>query len=342
MNDIGVVRSSVFNKHKAPIHHPENELRISGINELFNQSPFRDIVTVELEGVKENQLLSCHSHEMVRLLYDASGKRGSFDADTYFSEGSVEAAGLGAGSTIKLALQIWKGYLRRGFSFIRPPGHHATPLTPMGFCLMNNVALSVMAVLNESPNSRLSIVDFDLHHGNGTQDIFYRNPNILFVSSHRYPFYPGTGGVHELGDGKATGSTINLPLERSFGDESIVPLYRDIVRQVLRDFKPEMLFVSAGFDGHVRDPMAGLKVTSKAFGQLAEILIGSAEEMGGKILFVLEGGYDPVAVKESVEEVLNKMIHLKRSPIGVPSLKGEDLELVDRFRDQLMPYFPSI
>ncbi len=337
MEDYAALTHVDLLKHRSIEEHPENPERLSSILSLFQPgSPFNFYPRLQARTASEEELLRAHAREMVSSILSARNQSGFWDADTYYCPDSVQAALLAAGGTIDLATRIWKGELRRGFSLVRPPGHHATPQRAMGFCLFNNIALAAQAVLTESPRARLAIVDFDLHHGNGTQDLFYQNPNVLFLSSHRYPYYPGSGALDEVGLGKGKGTTLNFPLGSAVGRNVFIPLYAGLIPQILRDFKPEMIFVSAGFDGHVEDPMQGFALNTSDYGQIADYLIGSAEETSGKILFVLEGGYNPTALKDSVEIVLRKLAEAsreaKRFPFG-------DSPLIDPFIRQAKAFF---
>lgn len=252
---------------------------------------------------------------------------------------------LAAGSTADLALRIWNGEYRRGFSFVRPPGHHAVSNQAMGFCFFNNIAIAAAAVLEAAPQARVAIVDFDLHHGNGTQWSFYDRPEVLFLSSHRYPFYPGTGAFAELGNGKGKGATINLPLNSNFGDSFFISLYTQIVAPALEAFRPDMIFVSAGFDGHVLDPMQGFRLSTEGYAKLADLLIHSAEKISGKILFCLEGGYHPEALKASCAAVLNRILEAPRQIYSLSHDGKTDLgeaALIEEFRGGLIPYFPEL
>jgi len=323
--------------HAAPYEHAENPERLSAILSLFAPGgPLENYPRITSRSATESELLRAHGAEMVKALLASRGLSGQWDADTYYGPKSLHAALLAAGGTIDLALRVWKGDLRRAFSLVRPPGHHATPRRAMGFCLFNNVGLAAHAILAENPQARLAIVDFDLHHGNGTQDLFANNPNVLFLSSHRFPFYPGSGGLGEVGEGKGQGATLNFPLSQAYGREIFFPLYGGLVAGVLKDFRPDMILVSAGFDGHEADPMNGFSLTTDDYGRLAEFLIASAEETTGKILFVLEGGYDPAALRDSVRAVLEV---IASAPEAKREVALDEIALLDPFVRQAQKFF---
>lgn len=343
-SDICIVRENDFLLHQGPPGHPESPDRLRAIHALFDRTPeLARLPRLHPKPAGEPALERVHAREMVRAVLGARGKQGWFDGDTFHSEGSVDAALLAAGACIDAALAVWDGTYRRGFVLVRPPGHHATPSRSMGFCLFNNVALAAAAVSAASPAARIAVIDFDLHHGNGTQDLFYSNPNVLFISSHRYPYYPGTGALDEIGEGKGKGTTVNFPLGRPHGDELFLPLYAEIAVPMVRSFAPDILLVSAGFDGHAEDPMAGFRIHTEAYAALAELLIAAAEERGGKILFCLEGGYNPEALAESVGVVTSKLITCPRAPFTPKIPRGEpDSPTLESLRRFHHPFFPNI
>jgi acetoin utilization deacetylase AcuC-like enzyme len=227
------------------------------------------------------------------------------DADTFMSPESDEVARLAAGAVLTAIDRVMDGPSgTRGFAVVRPPGHHAERDRGMGFCLYNSVAVGA-AWARERGLERIAIVDYDVHHGNGTQHAFEENPGVLFISSHQYPFYPGTGGAGEVGRGAGAGFTVNLPLEAGAGDSDFAQVYLQVALPVLREFRPELILVSAGFDAHERDPLAGMCMTTEGYGFLTSLLLGAADEScEGRIVFVTEGGYDTRALRECVEGVL--------------------------------------
>ena len=340
-----ITTSHEFLKHDAGRGHPENPQRLEPLHAML-ETEFANIPRLVPKTASDAQLLKTHSQEMVRKILDHKGKSGWIDPDTFYCEESTDVALLAAGSCIDAALRIWNGEFHRGFCFVRPPGHHATPSKAMGFCLFNNIALAVQAVLAEKPQARLAVVDFDLHHGNGTQDAFFSNENVLFISSHRYPYYPGTGNYEEIGSGKARGTKVNFPLGQRYGDELFLDLYGSMVVPMLKEFNPEMIFVSAGFDGHQNDPMQGFQISTEGYEQLARQLLQAAEPQG-KILFCLEGGYDPIALRDSVRAVLWEMNGMNLETNVMTSntatvVTTANTATVDLFRNYFRTFFRSL
>lgn len=343
LSDLAIIRSNKFLSHEVPPGHPEHSGRLSAIHEHLNRHPdLKNLKVLPLVSALDADLRKVHSDSMIDSLARLKGREGNVDADTYVSELSVETALEAVGTTAEMARQIWRGEIRRGFSLVRPPGHHATPTRAMGFCLYNNVVVAAAAVLSEKPDARLAIIDFDLHHGNGTQDFFYDNPNVLFISSHRFPFYPGTGELGEIGVGRGKGTTINLPIADRLETKFFEGLYSGIVLNMLKEFRPEMILVSAGFDGHEEDPMYGFRISDEGYALLSASLIEAAEESAkGRILFCLEGGYEPQALARSVIRVLETMAVYPRKPAGL-SVSGDDHPLLARFRSFHRALFPQL
>ncbi len=228
--------------------------------------------------------------------------------DTPVSFGSWDAALLAAGGVLACTDAICAGEIDRAFAFIRPPGHHAEPDRAMGFCLFNNVALGAAYLRSEHRLERVAIVDFDVHHGNGTQARFYGDPSVLFISSHQYPYYPGTGDFCQVGTGKGWGYTLNFPLPAGTGDIVFAPIYSRIIAPILNQYEPQFILVSAGFDAFLGDPLGGLAVTAAGYASAAASLILSADKCcQGRICFVLEGGYSPEGLRECTMAVMGEM-----------------------------------
>jgi acetoin utilization deacetylase AcuC-like enzyme len=254
-----------------------------------------------------------------------------FDSDTVAREPTYDAALLAAGSAIGAVDAVFGGEATRAFSLARPPGHHAEVDRAMGFCFFNNVAIAAQHAIDAHGCRRVAIVDWDVHHGNGTQRSFEARPDVLFVSSHQYKLFPGTGSHADVGRGRGTGFTINLPLAYEATDEQLIHLHRRITAPIVESFAPDLLLISAGFDAHASDRTAGQRVTARGFGRLAATLFDVADRVcGGRAVLVLEGGYDLDALRDSVTAVLEAALDPSTwlaEPIAPPSgVQGAVLE----------------
>jgi acetoin utilization deacetylase AcuC-like enzyme len=241
--------------------------------------------------------------------------------DTYITPDSYDLAQLAVGGVIAIVDSVMNGEITNGMACIRPPGHHARPQHGMGFCLLNNIAITARHALKTHHLERVAIVDFDVHHGNGTQDALYDDPQVLFISSHQSPFYPGTGAINQIGSGDGTGFTINIPVPAGTGDASLKGLYDEIVAPALRRYKPQLLLVSAGFDAHFVDPLAELQLSLMGYDYLTRLLIGLANELcDGRIVFVMEGGYDLTVLSYGWLNIANALLGKAQvsDPLGLP------------------------
>jgi len=274
-----------------------------------------------------------------RIAATAGGALQSLDPDTYTCSRSYEVARLAAGSAEALASTVMRGELDAGFLAVRPPGHHAERDRAMGFCLLNNVAVAAASMLRKGLARRVAIVDFDVHHGNGTQQIFWESPEVLYLSSHQFPFYPGSGDFLEVGAGRGKGLTVNFPLPAGRNDAFFELLYQRLACPILLEFKPDLIVVSAGYDAHGLDPLGGMKMTAEGFGCLSSMLCRvAAETCRRRILFVLEGGYDLKALTASVEATLDAMLGQRRFEPSREAVDGfADYE--KRVRGHLAPYW---
>lgn len=259
----------------------------------------------------EADLRRVHTAEYLDLLADVARRQRHvlFGADTYAGPESYAVARLAAGAAIQATDQVVGGDVANALVAVRPPGHHALPDRAMGFCLLSNVALAARHAQAVLGVERIAIVDYDVHHGNGTQDVFYEDPGVLFVSTHQSPFYPGTGALGETGSGPGVGATLNVPLSAGYGDAAFGRVFEAVVEPALRRFRPELLLVSAGFDAHWDDPLGGMSLTLAGYDRLSRDLIRLAEELcGGRIVFVLEGGYSLRAVAHGVLNVVYALL----------------------------------
>jgi len=230
------------------------------------------------------------------------------DPDTAVSTGSWEAALLSAGAVVDASDAVAAGRLRSAFVCTRPPGHHAETGRAMGFCLFNNVAVAARFLQAERGLGRIFVVDWDVHHGNGTQQVFEADDSVFYFSTHQYPFYPGTGARNERGRGRGEGFTLNVPLPAGTGDAEYLRVFREVLRPAIESFAPDLILISAGFDAHRDDPLASMEVTEKGFSGMTRIVRDAAEEhCGGRVVSVLEGGYDLNALARSVEAHLREL-----------------------------------
>lgn len=288
------------------------------------------------EPVPEDLLAAVHDWaylDHLRELSNAGG--GSLDPDTAVGPGSWEVALLTAGAAVGAVESAMSG--TAAFAVARPPGHHAVRSGAMGFCLLNNAALAAEYARLKGAN-RVAILDWDVHHGNGTQDIFYADGEVLYLSVHRSPFYPGTGAAREVGEGDGRGFTVNVPLSRGAGEDDYVATFSGLFAPVLREFRPEVLIVSAGYDAHVLDPLGGMRLESDSFGRFASFVTSLASEMEATLpAFILEGGYDLAALTESVAATM-----IGAGDDSPPEWKYAATEPVEESRRALAPFWESL
>ena len=221
--------------------------------------------------------------------------------DTTVVQASFDIAKLSTGGVLRIADAVVTGTVKNAFAMVRPPGHHATQNRSMGFCLFNNIAIAARYLQREHGVGKVAIVDWDVHHGNGTQDIFYEDETVFFFSIHQSPLYPGTGSSYERGNGKSRGTTLNIPVPAGSGDDEYAAVFTDVLIPALKDFSPEVILISAGFDAHYLDPLAGTELTADGFSTLTDLILELAEETAsGRVVSALEGGYSLEGVSESV------------------------------------------
>ncbi len=328
-----LIRDPRFREHVAPGAHPERPARLDAIDAALE--PLGDRVQdFEPREATDEEILRVHGHEHLAGLRSIAGRQARIDPDTYASPRSFEVARLAAGSTVDLALRVARGEARTGFALIRPPGHHAERNRAMGFCLFNQIAMAARALRDVAGVERVAIVDWDVHHGNGTQHIFESERDVLFVSLHQYPFYPGTGALDEQGRDAGRGATLNLPLPAGCGDAEYLATFRAVVVPALLEFRPQMLLVSAGFDAHARDPLASMQVSTAGFGALAARLREVAAEVcDGRMVLALEGGYDLDGLGQAVHAVLETLAAPEAPDTPDPPPTPAARELVRTFRE---------
>ncbi|MCS6834473.1 MAG: histone deacetylase [Anaerolineae bacterium] len=296
-----VTHPRFIDHHLAHYNHPERPERLETIWRVLRGARLdeRLLSLQPQQPAAMRWLEACHHPDMLELLQWTSeqSKVAMIDADTYATPQSYEIARLAVQAALMAVDVVMQGEAHNGLVALRPPGHHATPYRPMGFCLLNNVAIAARYAQQHYGLERVLIVDFDVHHGNGTQDIFYDDPSVYFVSLHQYPYYPGSGGLRETGKGAGKGATLNIPLQGGHGDQSYLRFFREIIAPAAKRFQPQLVLVSAGYDAHWRDPLASMRLTLTGYAHISRELRQIAEDgCDGRLIFIQEGGYDLDAI----------------------------------------------
>jgi len=307
---VGLVYDPIYLKHDTG-QHIENVQRLVAIIAHLEQTQLKQQLTlIKPRAASVEEISLVHDTRYISHIQDVAQKGGGWlDVDTVMSPDSYQAAIYAAGGTIRASEAVMNGEVGSAFALVRPPGHHATSQQAMGFCIFNNVAIAAKYILNKYKLDRVSIIDFDVHHGNGTQAAFYDNPKVLYVSTHEHPFYPGTGRIEETGNGAGTGTTVNIPLPAGCGDSEYLQAFEQIIVPVTRRFNPQVIMVSAGYDLHWADEIALMQVSVTGFAQMVRIIVGLANELcSGRLVFTLEGGYHLKALAYSVKATFDVLL----------------------------------
>lgn len=320
---VGLVYDPCYLEHDTG-HHVENARRLEETMSLLEKSGIRQqLVEVHPEPASIDELSLVHSAEHISRVESAAKSGGGWlDADTVISPASYEVALYAAGGVIKAAEVVMRSEVDSAVALVRPPGHHATKGRAMGFCLFNNIAIAAKQIMNSYQLDRIMIVDFDVHHGNATQESFYDDPKVLYFSTHQYPFYPGTGEIEEVGVGEGEGATVNVPLPAWCGDREYLHVFQQILSPIAYRFRPQIIMVSAGYDPHWADQISLMQLSTTGFAQMASTLKELASELcQGRLVFTLEGGYHTLALAHSIRatlEVLQGKPQIE-DPLGKPS-----------------------
>ncbi len=307
---VGFVYDPIYLRHDTG-QHVENASRLEAIISHLDETGLtRELVPIKPQAASVEELSAVHDEQYISRINDVAQRGGGWlDADTVMSADSYEAAIYAAGGAIAATEAVMSGEVPSAFALVRPPGHHATSRRAMGFCLFNNVAIAAKYALAKYNLERIAIIDFDVHHGNGTQESFYDNPQVLYISTHEFPFYPGTGDVDEAGSGAAKGTKVNIPLPAGCGDNEYLAVFEQIVSPAVRRFKPQLVLVSAGYDPHWADGLALMQVSTTGFAQMVRIIKGLADEScRGRIIICLEGGYNLQALAYSVRATFDVLL----------------------------------
>jgi len=300
-----LVSSPRFVDHVTPAGHPERPERAETLEAVAARFREQGGTVLEPRSATDEDLARVHTREHIAGIVARRGRPSMIDEDTFTSPDSDDIARLAAGAVLTAVDHVMDGPIgARALALVRPPGHHAEADKAMGFCLYNNIAVGA-AYARSRGLSRLAIVDYDVHHGNGTEAMFYEDPSVLFVSSHQYPFWPGSGAATDTGRGAGEGFTLNVPLKMGDRDDVVERTYAETVLPRLREFKPQLLMISAGFDAHEQDPLGQLRMTAAGFSRLTQALLCVADEAcEGRVVLVTEGGYDLKALSDSLDAVI--------------------------------------
>ncbi|HID24912.1 MAG TPA: histone deacetylase [Thermoplasmata archaeon] len=317
-----IVYSPSFLEHNQEMH-PEQATRLQTIMNTIQHSSITGKLHVEEpQPLNEKDLLLVHSQEMINHVKNLSETGGWIDFDTYVCQGSYEIARLAAGGVAQLAQDVLFGRVENGFALVRPPGHHATSRRSMGFCLFNNVAVAANSVAGEG--KKVLIFDHDVHHGNGTQEIFYKRNDVLYQPFHLSPHYPGTGSVNEVGEEEGRGYTVNVPLPRGAGDTTVSTLLDQLFIPIAKQFKPDVVIVSAGFDSHYLDQLGGLRLSANCFAEIIQRL----QCVQPRIMCSLEGGYNLSMLGKLVLTEIEVLVGEKPSYSENVEETRDDIELI--------------
>jgi acetoin utilization deacetylase AcuC-like enzyme len=302
-----VINADRFGEHTPPPGHPEGPERQDVMHVVAERRRERGATVAEPKPASREQILRVHTSSFVERLEATAGSAVMLDPDTFTSPESWDVTRLAAGAAAMAVDAVLDGAASRAAALVRPPGHHSGPDRARGFCLLNNVAVAAGQALARGV-PRVAVIDFDVHHGNGTQEMFEADPRVLYVSTHQWPFYPGGGLVTDVGVGRGEGFTVNVPLERGATDGDYDIVFRDLVMPVVRLFSPGIVLVSAGFDAHERDPLGGMRMSEAGFALLTRYLVKAADECcAGRMVLVTEGGYNLEALAASLDAALDVM-----------------------------------
>jgi acetoin utilization deacetylase AcuC-like enzyme len=309
----GWVFSPRFLAHNADQSHPECPERLTAINDRLGElGILEQLCPLKFDTADEADILRVHTRRYLADLDKSEGRQ--LDPDTWCGKDTPAIARLAAGGTLAATRAVMRGELTNAFCAVRPPGHHAPADRAMGFCYLNNVAIAAADVVAANPEARVLILDWDVHHGNGTQSIFYERADVVYASIHQYPLYPGTGSAHETGRGPGKGYTINKPLWIGSGDDAFLGAVQEILDEAVRLIRPDLILISAGFDAHADDPLANLTVTTDGFTEATRRVCAFARaHCGGRIVSVLEGGYNLRALADVVSAHVSVLLEAGRN-----------------------------
>jgi len=305
-----ILRDDIYLQHITGDYHPESHHRLEVVYGMLQDEDMQDtfrVLSPRPATLEELQLN--HSSNYIDQVASTAGRSfSSLDPDTTTSPKSWEAARMAAGGVLVAVDRVIEGEIENAFALVRPPGHHAESNKGMGFCLFNNIAIAAHYARQKHLLERILIIDWDLHHGNGTQNAFYEDPQVLYFSTHQYPYYPGSGSVDEDGQGKGKGFTVNVPLPGGQGDQDFEAIFKEILKPIATQFKPQLILVSAGYDIYSQDPLGAMDVTPEGFATLTSLIMDMARSScQGRVVITLEGGYHLDGLRDSVKATIKEL-----------------------------------
>ncbi len=343
----GIVKDSRYLQHTSGVDHPESPQRLASVYEMLDNPAISwKYIFIEPREASHHEIGYIHTPHYIKHVASTAGKSHVIlDPDTITSAETYEIAKLAVGGLLRAIDAVMKGKVDNAFALVRPPGHHAGTANSGGFCVFNNIAIGAMHARIKHHVKKILIVDWDLHHGNGTQKIFYTDRQVLYFSTHQYPYYPGTGSLHEIGEGAALGFTVNVPLHRGAVNGTFVSAFRRILEPIALAYRPELILVSAGFDTYFKDPLGDMRVTPEGFAAMARILLNIADACcGGKMVAVLEGGYHVAGLTASVKAMLQEMsdetqFSEEKLAALAAEADGENTKVIDKVISIMRPYW---
>jgi len=341
MNKTAIFKDALFAAHEPGFDHTDSPLRITSLYSVLDMlSSQYGFIEPGFSMAGRETLLLNHSASYIDTVAATAEKMFCvLEADTFTSKKSYEAACLGVGALTTGVDLLFKNEIDNGFALTRPPGHHAEKEGAMGYCIFNNIALAAGHAIERLGIEKVLIVDWDVHHGNGIQNSFYDTDKVLFVSIHQSPLYPGSGGLHEMGIGRGEGYTINIPLPGGQGDEEYANIFNSLIEPLACQYQPELILVSAGFDGHYADGISSMRLGFQGFAYMTRVLVQLANALcGGKILVAMEGGYNISGLKEGVFAVLSELAGIR---LDTPFPSFLDEETAVRLKNEQSPH-PAI
>jgi len=327
MNNLGVLLDNRYFDHRIEMPSPENPTRLQSLYPSIRQKYNGSLSIVGPREAKAEDITPVHSDFYLSQIREHALKNDpfSYDRDTYLMDQSLMTAQLAAGGCLELAERIMGGSLKQGFALVRPPGHHAEPGRGMGFCILNNIAITAKYLQRRYQLQRILIIDFDIHHGNGTQEVFYDTDEVMFVSLHQKNLFPFTGEPDEIGSGSGRGYNINIPVHSQFGDEEYTYLLGKLLQNLAEQYMPEIILISAGYDGHIDDSISSTYLSTRWYHTATTMIKQCARDIcDNRLLFVLEGGYNPDSLEASVLRTIDSLLEPDVSRVGI--LRSERAE----------------